>query len=153
MQYDSRIQCHMYPGMSAVSINLVDWKEKQAEIVFVRTQVFVREQKVPVEIEMDDRDAVCQHVLAYDQKHNPVGTGRIDAGGKIGRMAVLPLYRKKGIGGQILQTLIQYGRKNRIQQFYLSAQLHAVGFYEKYGFTPYGEPFEEAGIPHIMMKS
>lgn len=135
-----------------MTIALVDWKDKQAQIASVRMRVFVQEQKVPAEIEMDDRDVVCQHVLAYDVNHNPVGTGRLDPKGKIGRMAVLAQYRGMGIGGKILQALIQYGQKNGIKRFYLSAQTHAVGFYEKYGFTKYGETFEEAGIPHVMMR-
>lgn len=139
-------------NQSIITIALVNWKAKQAQIAFVRERVFVEEQKVPLEIEMDDLDAVCQHVLVYDSNHNPVGTGRIDPKGKIGRMAVLPSYRGKGIGGQILQTLIQYGRNSGLRHFYLSAQIHAVGFYEKHGFKVYGEEFEEAGILHIMMK-
>ncbi len=66
-------------------------------------------------------------------------------------MAVLPAYRAKGVGRRILDTLIQYGRQTGLRHFYLSAQLHAVGFYEKAGFTAYGDEFEEAGIMHIMM--
>jgi predicted GNAT family N-acyltransferase len=139
-------------NQSIITVVLVDWKTKQAEIAFVRTRVFVEEQKVPLEIELDDQDVHCQHVLAFDQNHHPVGTGRLDPKGKIGRMAVVPSRRGKGIGGQILQTLIQYGRNNGLEHFYLSAQICAVGFYEKHGFIQYGEQFEEAGIPHVMMK-
>jgi predicted GNAT family N-acyltransferase len=139
--------------MNSITVELDQWKEKEADIGYVRKTVFVDEQKVPLEIEMDEHDPHCQHVLAYDQNNRPIGTGRLDPKGKVGRMAVLPHYRKMGTGGRILKTLIQYGRDNRLCQFYLSAQLHAVGFYEKYGFTRYGEKFEEAGIMHVMMKT
>jgi predicted GNAT family N-acyltransferase len=114
--------------------------------------VFVDEQKVPLEIEMDEHDPQCQHVLAYDQNNNPIGTGRLDPKGKVGRMAVLPQYRRMGVGSRILKTLIRYGREKGLRRFYLSAQLHAVGFYERYGFTQYGDEFTEAGIMHVMMK-
>ncbi|MEN6309212.1 MAG: GNAT family N-acetyltransferase, partial [Anaerohalosphaeraceae bacterium] len=130
----------------------VAWKDKKSEIYFVRKTVFVDEQNVPPEIEIDENDPLCQHVLASNQDNQPIGTGRIDSKGKIGRMAVLSMYRAKGVGRSILDTLIQYGRNAGLRHFYLSAQLHAVGFYEKAGFTAYGEAFEEAGIMHIMME-
>lgn len=138
--------------MNPITVILVKWQDKQADIFYVRKTVFVDEQKVPLEIEMDEYDPQCRHVLAYNNNNHPIGTGRIDPKGKIGRMAVLPQYRGKGIGKRILETLIQYGRDNGLGQFYLSAQLHAVGFYEKSGFMRYGEEFEEAGIMHVMMK-
>jgi predicted GNAT family N-acyltransferase len=138
--------------MSSITVVLVQWKEKEADIAYVRKTVFVQEQKVPLEIEMDEHDPHCQHVLAYDQNNNPIGTGRLDPKGKVGRMAVLPQYRKAGTGGRILKTLIQFGREKGLRKFYLSAQLHAIGFYEQHGFTRYGEQFQEAGIMHVMMK-
>lgn len=136
----------------SITVLLVNWEEKESDISYVRRTVFVEEQNVPLEIEMDENDPQCQHVLAYDQNNNPIGTGRLDPKGKIGRMAVLPQYRKRGVGKRILKTLIQYGKDKGLHHFYLSAQLHAVGFYEKYGFTRYGDEFEEAGIMHVMMK-
>lgn len=138
--------------MNSITVELVKWEEKKEDIAYVRKTVFVDEQKVPLEIEMDELDRQCQHVLAYDQHHHPIGTGRLDPKGKVGRMAVLPHCRRMGVGRRILKTLIQYGRDKGMRRFYLSAQLHAVGFYEQYGFTRYGEEFEEAGIMHVMMQ-
>jgi predicted GNAT family N-acyltransferase len=142
----------MKKSMNSITVALVQWQEKEADIGYVRKTVFVQEQNVPLEIEMDEQDPQCQHVLAYDQNNRPIGTGRLDPKGKVGRMAVLPHYRGMGTGRRILETLIQYGRDKGLQRFYLSAQLHAVSFYEQYGFTRYGEEFEEAGIMHVMMK-
>jgi predicted GNAT family N-acyltransferase len=138
--------------MNSIIVELVQWQEKEADIAYVRKTVFVDEQKVPLEIEMDEHDPQCQHVLAYDQNNRPIGTGRLDPKGKVGRMAVLPQYRRMGVGSRILKTLIQYGRDKGLCRFYLSAQLHAIGFYEQYGFTRYGEEFKEAGIMHVMMQ-
>lgn len=135
----------------SITVLLVNWEEKESDISYVRRTVFVEEQNVPWEIEIDEYDPQCQHVLAYDQNNNPIGTGRIDSKGKIGRMAVLPQYRKRGVGKRILKTLIQYGKDKGLRQFCLSAQLHAVGFYEKSGFKRYGDEYLEAGIMHVMM--
>jgi len=134
----------------AVTISLGNWDDKKADLYFVRKTVFVDEQHVPAEIEMDENDPLCRHVLACDG-NRPIGTGRIDPKGKIGRMAILPAYRGTGGGRRILEALIQYGKDNGLRHFYLSSQTHAVGFYEKACFVRYGEEFEEAGIGHVMM--
>ena len=134
----------------AVTIAFVNWDDKKADLFFVRKTVFVDEQNVPADIEMDENDPLCRHVLACDGG-KPIGTGRIDAKGKVGRMAILQAYRGTGVGRRILEALIQYGKDNGLVHFYLSAQTHAVGFYEKAGFVRYSEEFEEAGIPHVMM--
>ncbi len=104
----------------------------------------------PIMLCVRQNDPLCRHVLACDG-NRPIGTGRIDPKGKVGRMAILPAYRGTGVGRRILEALIQYGKDNGLRHFYLSSQTHAVGFYEKAGFVRYGEEFEEAGIGHVMM--
>jgi predicted GNAT family N-acyltransferase len=138
--------------MNDFVIAIVNWSDKQAELTSVRRAVFIEEQNVPESIELDGRDADCFHVLASNTKGRPVGTARMDRKGKIGRMAVLYDYRRRGIGRKMIQALMDYGRKNAITDFHLSAQITATGFYRKMGFAPFGEEFIEAGITHINMK-
>jgi len=138
--------------MDDITVSMVSWSDKQAELTSVRRAVFIEEQNVPESIELDDRDPNCHHVLACDKTGCPVGTARIDANGKIGRMAVLRDYRGLGVGREMLRTIMDYGRANGITDFHLSAQISAVGFYRKMGFEPFGDEFEEAGIQHIKMR-
>ena len=139
-------------SMNDLDIEIVSWSCKQAELYSVRRAVFIEEQNVSESIELDGRDPDCFHVLASDTKGRPVGTARMDGKGRIGRMAVLHDYRRRGIGRKMIQALMDYGRKNAITDFHLSAQITAIGFYNKMGFEPYGEEFIEAGITHINMK-
>lgn len=138
--------------MNDFVITIVNWSEKQAELYSVRQAVFIEEQNIPERIELDGLDPDCFHVLASDTKGHPVGTARMDRKGKIGRMAVLHDYRRQGIGRKMIQALMDYGRRNAITDFHLSAQITATGFYNKMGFEPYGEEFIEVGITHINMK-
>ena len=138
--------------MNDFVIAIVSWSDKQAELTSVRRAVFIEEQNVPESIELDGKDPNCFHVLASDTKGRPIGTARMDRKGKIGRMAVLHDYRQQGIGRKMIQALMDYGRKNAITDFHLSAQITAIKFYKKMGFEPYGKEFIEAGIKHINMK-
>jgi len=138
--------------MNDFDIAIVSWSDKQAELYSVRRAVFIEEQNVPESIELDGLDPDCFHVLASDKNGRPVGTARMDGKGKIGRMAVLHNYRRQGIGRKMIQALMNYGRKNKITDFHLSAQITALGFYKQMGFEPFGEEFIEAGITHINMK-
>jgi len=142
----------MMAGTDDITVSIVTWSDKQAELTSVRRAVFIEEQNVPDSIELDDRDPDCHHVLACDKSGAPVGTARIDANGKIGRMAVLRKYRGLGVGREMLRVIMDCGRANGITDFHLSAQISAIGFYEKMGFEPFGDKFEEAGIKHINMR-
>ncbi|MEO8716598.1 MAG: GNAT family N-acetyltransferase [Burkholderiales bacterium] len=132
-------------------IELLDWTSAHAESSRVRTLVFVEEQGVPVEIEMDDKDAASVHAIAYVDGR-AVGTGRLLPDGHIGRMAVLRQSRKRGVGGAILTCLVDEARRRGMMEVVLSAQTHALGFYRKHGFLEQGAIFEEAGIPHQEMR-
>ncbi len=125
-----------------------------ADVYAIRRRVFIEEQRVPEEIEMDEDDARALHVLALEDGR-AIGCGRMVVHGdeaKIGRMAVLPERRGQGAGARILEFLVEAARARGYRQAILHAQLHAEGFYLKYGFTPVGEIFDEAGIPHRRME-
>ena len=127
------------------------WEKHQHEIRFIRTQVFVLEQRVPEELEWDGLDDTAIHVLAFTSGQIPAGTARLLISGQIGRMAVLKQYRNMGIGTAILVKLIQIAASHNINPLFLNAQLHAIRFYEKHGFIPDGGIFDDAGIPHRKM--
>jgi predicted GNAT family N-acyltransferase len=134
-----------------VKIELFDWRDAQAEAKRIRFEVFVEEQRVPAEIELDEHDASCIHAVAYSDG-KPVGTGRLLPDGHIGRMAVLKSQRRKGIGKALLRALIDAARRRGDREVMLSAQVHAVGFYRAEGFEPEGPVYEEAGISHQAMR-
>jgi len=127
---------------------VADFKDLRA----VREPVFVVEQQVPLELEWDELDPQCRHVIARDDAHRPIGTGRLTPGHKIGRMAVLPEWRGRGVGEALLLALLEQARAQGLPEVSLHAQVDAIGFYEKFGFEPYGERFEEAGIQHQSMR-
>lgn len=121
----------------------------------IRLEVFVREQKVPEEIEMDEFDRVADHVVAY-RDGEAVGCGRVylkDGYAKIGRVAVLPRERNKGTGRLICEELIRIGKEKGAKRFVLDAQVKAAGFYRKLGFTVTSDVFIEAGIEHVRMEA
>jgi predicted GNAT family N-acyltransferase len=132
---------------------ITDYQSHETDIRTIRDQVFLIEQQVPPHEELDDRDAVCLHVVVYESDV-PVGTGRLDVekGGKIGRIAVLSEHRCRGIGRQIMQALVDAATERQLDRIWFHAQLSAVPFYERLGYQPCGEEFVEAGIPHILMQ-
>lgn len=134
------------------TVSVVNWSDRQAELIYVRRAVFIEEQNVPESIEIDGKDPDAFHVLACDKSGNPIGTARLTKSGKIGRMAVMPEYRGLGVGRKMLEAIMDHGQSKGITDFHLSAQISAVGFYNKMGFQPYGEEFQEASIKHINMR-
>jgi predicted GNAT family N-acyltransferase len=132
-------------------IRFGDWASMQADAKPIRLEVFVQEQNVPADLEMDDKDAVCLHAVAYvDGK--AVGTGRLLPDGHIGRMAVLRTARGTGVGGALLKGLMAKAEERGDECVVLSAQTHAAEFYLAHGFSARGDVFHEAGIPHIEME-
>jgi predicted GNAT family N-acyltransferase len=127
------------------------WDELGEAARQVREAVFVREQKVPREIEMDEHDSVSLHVIARDADGVPVGTGRLLADGHIGRMAVLADWRGKGVGRGLMERLLEEAAGRNLRHLALHAQTHASGFYRRFGFVEEGPEFIEAGIPHRVM--
>ncbi|HEX7229974.1 MAG TPA: GNAT family N-acetyltransferase [Candidatus Binatia bacterium] len=119
----------------------------------IRMRVFVREQGVPAEIELDDDDQHAIHFLAIISGR-VVGTARLvmhGSGAKIGRMAVLKRYRGKGVGAALLKRSITAARRRGAVKIFLHAQVPVIEFYEKMGFHCVGRVFDEAGIAHRKM--
>lgn len=128
------------------------WQEDAAGLIYIRRSVFIEEQDVPESLEWDGLDDTAIHVLAYELIENTViGTARLLPNGHIGRMAVLPSWRRKGVGSALLQTLLAYAQQKHLYKVFLHAQLSAKGFYQHLGFTQHGEIFEDAGMPHCYM--
>ena len=129
-----------------------DFTADFASIRRVRETVFIDEQRVPRELEFDDRDPLCVHVLVFDGDA-PVGTGRLDLGlgGKVGRVAVLASHRRSGVGAALMKRLHDIAREQRQTHLWCNAQLTAVPFYERLGYVRSGPIFVEAGIDHVKM--
>jgi predicted GNAT family N-acyltransferase len=133
-------------------IELLSWEAARSRASEIRFEVFVAEQGVPREIELDEHDPLCVHALALDETGFPVGTGRLLPDGHIGRMAVRRAWRGRGVGGAILERLIDAARDRGEVEVALSAQVHALEFYRAYGFAEEGKPYVEAGIAHQAMR-
>ena len=138
--------------MTKHTIRLGDWATLGQDATAIRFEVFVDEQKVPAEIELDDMDAVCLHAVAYDEAGKAIGTGRLLPDGHIGRMAVRQSGRGTGVGGAILTLLMDKARARGDAAVVLNAQTVAAPFYARHGFVQLGEQFEEAGIAHVEMR-
>ena len=132
-------------------IELLSWEQARAQASPIRFTVFVEEQRVPLEIELDEHDAVSVHALVFENDR-PVATGRLLPDGHIGRMAVLKDWRGRGIGGLMLGRLIDRARQRGDREVVLSAQIHAAAFYAAHGFVAHGEEYMEAGIRHQEMR-
>ncbi len=135
-----------------VEIRIVDWARYSEALSSLRHTVFVEEQGVPVELELDGEDATAWHAAAFSDDGKLIGTGRMLESGKIGRMAVSQSTRGQGIGRGLLDALVAEARRLKFEEVSLGAQLAAVSFYENAGFMAYGDVFLDAGIDHRMMK-
>ena len=132
-------------------VGVVDWALAEQPIRNIRATVFILEQAVPEDSEWDGLDPRCAHVLAWNDAGEAVGTARMQANGTIGRMAVLKDWRGRGVGRALLHALLDLATKRGLPRVTLSAQTHALGFYERAGFHVIGELFMDAGIPHRKM--
>ena len=158
--FDDNLWCQLvkaplFDTLKEMCIILIKpWSKAITEALSIRTAVFVQEQGVPEELELDQFDSDAHHVLAY-LGSICVGTARlIEPGGEkgqIGRIAVLDGYRRNGIGSELLKTLLKLGRSRGIKEFELHAQVMTIPFYQNLGFSPFGEAYDEAGIPHRNM--
>ena len=121
----------------------------------LRFEVFVDEQKVPEEIERDAFDATATHVVALVDG-DVVGTLRVvflPEHAKIGRVAVRAGFRGRGIARDMMVFAMELARARGESRFYLTSQSDKVGFYERLGFTAFGDEFDDGGLPHLAMKT
>jgi predicted GNAT family N-acyltransferase len=135
-------------------VTIADWSNptQRAACRAIRKAVFVEEQGVPQEQEGDAQDDVSRHALAWDAHGRPIGTGRLTPKQMIGRMAVVADWRGRGVGSAILRLLLEQAQALHYPKVTMHAQLHAVAFYEKFGFHAFGEEFVECGIRHVHMQ-
>jgi predicted GNAT family N-acyltransferase len=138
--------------LSAGGVRVGDWATLGPEARRVRLAVFVEEQGIAPELELDARDAGATHAVVADATGRPIGTGRLLPDAHIGRMAVLAEFRGQGVGRRILRALVAVARERGIPELRLHAQMTAVDFYAGEGFEAIGEEYEEAGIPHRTMR-
>jgi predicted GNAT family N-acyltransferase len=140
--------------VNALEIVIKPWREASQEAYLIREQVFIQEQGVPEDMELDEFDPACKHALAYDG-YLCVGTGRLvhldSHHAQIGRMAVLSTFRSRGIGKAILSRLITLAQAEGVLMLSLHSQVSAIPFYAKHGFMAEGPVYDEAGIPHRNM--
>ena len=129
-----------------------DWESVRDDAQRLRTEVFVIEQGVPIELEWDESDEVSIHAVVYGEDNQPIATGRLLPDGHIGRMAVQKALRGTGIGRFLLASLLHEAQRLGHTTLVLHAQTYAVGFYLRHGFQPEGSEFMEAGIPHMLMR-
>lgn len=134
------------------TVHLVTWHDGEPLLRAIRETVFMQEQGVTPELEWDGLDEACHHALALSASGDAIGCGRITPAGHIGRMAVLPAWRKKHVGSAILELLLDYARSQHLTQVEVAAQIQAMPFYQQHGFEAEGEPFLDANIPHRRMK-
>ena len=135
-------------------ILIAPWQEAYKQAYAIRQKVFIEEQGVPRELELDEYDPMAWHALAFSGDQC-IGTGRLielsQNAGQIGRMAVLTDFRGQGFGKAILMKLIELATNRGISMLTLHSQVSAIPFYEKFGFIVQGSIYEEAGIPHRNM--
>ena len=131
----------------------------------VRYDVFVIEQQVPSELELDELDDEADHFVAYDD-NEAVGAGRLvveppgfegaDPGlgpvGHLGRLAVRPQTRGTALGASLVRAIEAHAASRGLAMVVLAAQTHATAFYERLGYSGYGEVFDDAGLPHRWMR-
>ncbi|NBI28765.1 GNAT family N-acetyltransferase [Chengkuizengella marina] len=136
-----------------MKVKVVENDQELQDAYKVRMDVFVEEQKVPPEIEIDEFEQESTHVVIYE-KGKPIATGRIreaDGYGKLERICVLKSHRKFGLGKMIMDELESVGRKMELKQFKLNAQTQAESFYQKQGYKTVSGEFLDANIPHVTM--
>ena len=141
--------------MDGVIVKLVETEAELEAAIGVRFRVFVAEQSVPAEEELDGADASATHAIAL-YEGQVVGTGRLifqdDVTAQIGRMAVDLPWRRQSVGGQLLQYLEKVARDQGMRRCVLHAQVNVKRFYARHGYQEWGDVFLEVDIPHIEMR-
>lgn len=157
------------------TIRLAVAPQERAAAFTVRYDVFVTEQQVPADLELDDLDGPAEHFVAYDGEAadgeaadpaaaigagrlvvEPAGFGGADLAlgpvGHLGRLAVRAKARGSGLGVELVLAIEARAAERGLALMVLAAQTQATGFYERLGYTAYGEVFDDAGLPHRWMR-
>ena len=132
-------------------IEVVSWQQAEQDLRAIRTSVFIKEQAVSPDFEWDEIDQVAVHLLAT-QNNEPIACLRIIDYHKIGRMAVLKEFRGNGLGTTLLLEAVKICQAHGSKTVHLSAQTHAIGFYEKCGFKVTSAVYQDVHIAHVDMQ-
>lgn len=133
---------------------IVQNQQQLEEAFSIRKTVFVEEQNVPLEEEIDQFEEESVHFLLYSEQDQPIAAGRfrvVDGYGKVERICVLDERRGTGAGKYMMESIAAYAEQNGINKLKLNAQTHAIRFYENLGYEVVSEEFMDAGIPHRTM--
>jgi predicted GNAT family N-acyltransferase len=137
-----------------VEVVIVKTDKELKDAFYVRQTVFVQEQKVPMEEEIDAYEEDSVHFVLYDDDNKPIGAGRyrtFDEYGKVERICILSTNRKGGAGKAVMNKIEEYASNNGAPALKLNAQTQAIPFYSKLGYEVISEEFLDAGIPHKTM--
>lgn len=138
----------------SVSVSLAQTPADHEACLVIRKIVFVEEQNVPLDLEMDEYDAFATHFLLRDGE-TPVATARLlekQGLAKIGRVAVLRQARGRGLGLVLMQAVLDEARRQGFTEAILDSQTYAIPFYARLGFVAEGEEFDDACISHYLMR-
>ena len=136
-----------------MTVKIVETQKELEDAYSVRKTVFVDEQDVPLEEEIDAYEDEAEHFVMYHEG-SPIAAGRfrfVDGYGKVERICVLQEARKTGAGKAIMNAIEKYAREKDIHKLKLNAQTHALPFYAGLGYEIVSEDFMDAGIPHKTM--
>lgn len=133
------------------TVSLVSWHDGEPLLRAIREAVFIREQNVPEDLEWDGKDDDCRHALALSLNGDAIGCGRLLPNGHVGRVAVLPPWRRQKVGTAMMEALLDEARSRGYKQVDVDAQTYAIPFYLKFGFVKHGKEFMDAGLPHVKM--
>lgn len=138
-----------------MEVKIVNNEQELADTFDVRKTVFIHEQNVPEEEELDQFESDSVHFVLYDDYGKAAGAGRfriLDGFGKVERICVLKENRKTGAGVAVMNKIEEYAKSQGVSTLKLNAQTHAIPFYSKLGYETVSEEFLDAGIPHKTMK-
>ena len=143
-------------GQTMTTLKTGSWDSLKDKAQTVRTQVFVQEQGIDAKDEWDTADASAVHAVVTNRFGDPLGTARLlgksPGVAQVGRMAVVRVMRGSGLGGDLLNALVDIAKARGDREVRLHAQCSAQAFYARAGFVPVGAPFDEVGIAHIEMR-
>ncbi|KQL54958.1 acetyltransferase [Heyndrickxia shackletonii] len=137
-----------------MNIVKVTTEDELKDAFTIRKIVFIEEQQVPEEEEIDQYEDAADHFVLYDD-NKPIGAGRfrvVDGKGKVERICILSSYRGKGAGKIIMEAIEQHASEQGLTRLKLNAQTHAIPFYEKLKYEVVSDEFLDAGIPHKTME-
>ncbi|MFC2949902.1 GNAT family N-acetyltransferase [Virgibacillus sediminis] len=137
-----------------MNIKIVETEQEKQQAFKVRTTVFIEEQKVPPEEEIDQYDETATHLIGYNEQGEPVAASRlrfVDEFGKLERICVLKEERGKSYGAELIKAMERIIAEKGARKSKLNAQTHAEGFYQHLGYRTISGEFLDAGIPHVAM--